>query len=104
MESTCRGEPVTQRMMPHVVEGLQREGEAVDLWPYLPRITCPTLILYGTQPGARLPLEGVERYLQTLPDARVMRFEDSDHRLWWPDFGRYVVTIGGFLERLDLSK
>ena len=101
MESTCRGVPVTERMMPYVLEGLQREGADVPLWDYLPRLTCPVLILRGGQPGSLLSTRATERYLDLLPDARVVRFEDTGHRLWEPDFGRYVVTLGGFLQRID---
>jgi pimeloyl-ACP methyl ester carboxylesterase len=101
LNATCRGMLVSERMIRHVVEGLQREGAQVSLWEALDLITCPALIMYGARRGARLPLAEVERYLQLLPDARVVRFEESGHRLWEPDLGHYVVTIGGFLQRLD---
>ncbi len=104
LESTCRGIPVSERLMPHVAEGLQREAEDIPLWDYLPGITCPVLILRGGQPGSRLSVEATERYLELLPDARVVRLEDSGHALWEPDYGLYVVTIGGFLERLDAER
>lgn len=99
--SACRGMQVSERMMRHVVEGLQRDGQDVPLWEALDLIRCPALIMYGARQGARLALPEVERYLQLLPDARVVRFEDSGHRLWEPDLGRYIVAIGQFLQRLD---
>ncbi len=101
LRSTCRGTPVSERLMPHVVESLQREGEDIRLWDALPGLTCPVLIMYGAGPGSRLPLAGVQRYLERLPDARTARFENSGHRLWEPDFGQYVLTIAAFLARLD---
>jgi pimeloyl-ACP methyl ester carboxylesterase len=104
MNSESRGIPVSQKMMPHVVEGMQRDSEEIPLWDVLPELACPTLIMYGGQPGARLALEDVQRYLELLPNARVLRFEESDHRLWLPDYGRFIVGIGGFLTRLDSSR
>ncbi|NPV68401.1 MAG: alpha/beta fold hydrolase [Anaerolineae bacterium] len=99
--STWRNLPVSERMMCHVVEGLQREAEEVSLWEALPGITCPALILYGGQPGAGLALPEVERYLQLLPDARVWRLPESGGCLWEPDYAQAVLAIGAFLHRLD---
>ncbi|GAB4574344.1 MAG: hypothetical protein Kow0077_20420 [Anaerolineae bacterium] len=101
LAAECRGMPVSERLMRHVAEGLQRDGREVPLWEALPLIRCPALIMVGGQPGARLTLRDVERYLQMLPDARIARFEESDHRLWEPDLGLYIVTVGNFLQRLD---
>lgn len=101
LDSTWRGMPVSERLMRHVAEGLQRDGTAVALWEVLDMITCPTLIMYGGGPGARLTVADVERYLELLPDARTVRFEDSGPALWEPDLGRFIVTIGSFLQRLD---
>ena len=101
LKSTSRGEQVSQKIMPHVAEALQREGESIDLSPYLGAVRCPVLVMYGGQPDARLKLPDVERYLELLPDARSARFTESSHALWEPDYGRYVLTIARFLERLD---
>lgn len=103
-ETTCRGIPVSQRLMPHVLAGLQQDGAEVALWDALPAIACPVLILRGGKRGSRLPLDAVEMYLHRLPNARVVRLEESGHALWEPDFGQYVVSIGDFLERLDSAK
>jgi len=101
LASTWRSLPVSERMMRHVAEGLQREAEEIALWEALPAITCPALILYGGQPGAGLALPDVERYLTLLPDARVRRFPESGSCLWEPDYGQVVLAIGAFLRRLD---
>ena len=53
LESVWRGVPVSERLMPFVAEGIQREGEDIPLWDLLPAIACPTLIMYGGMPGAR---------------------------------------------------
>jgi pimeloyl-ACP methyl ester carboxylesterase len=104
LESVWRGVPVSERLMPFVAEGIQREGEDIPLWDLLPAIACPTLIMYGGMPGARLSLPDVERYLQALPNARALRFTESDHRLWLPDPGRYLVAVGDFLARVDQAQ
>ncbi len=104
LASTWRSLPVSERMMRHVAEGLQREAEAISLWEALPAISCPTLILYGGQPGAGLTLPDVERYLTLLPDARVRRLPESSGCLWEPDYGQAVLAIGAFLRRLDTGE
>ncbi len=103
LDTTWRGAPVSQRLMRHVAEGLQRDGRAVALWEVLDMIPCPTLIMYGAGPGARLSLGEVERYLELLPNARTVRFETSGHALWEPDLGRFIITIGNFLQQLDTA-
>jgi len=99
--STSRGAPVSEKLMRHVVQGLQRESDDIPLWDLLPRITCPVLILRGGAKGSLLPVEAAEMYLERLTNARVVRFEDSGHILWEPDFGHFVLTLAEFLTRLD---
>ena len=99
--SRSRGVPVAQKVSPHVIEGLQREADAISLWEALPGIPCPVLILRGGQPGTRLSLEDAQAYVEALPDARVVRLEDSGHALWKPDLGRFVLALAAFLDRLD---
>ena len=101
LASTSRGVPVSEKLMRHVVLGIQRESDDIPLWDLLPGITCPVLILRGGAKGSLLPVEAVQKYLERLPDARVIRFEDSGHALWEPDYGRFVLTLAQFLTRLD---
>ncbi len=99
--STSRGAPVSEKLMRHVAQGLQRESDDIPLWDLLPQITCPALILRGGSKGSLLPVEAAGMYLERLPDARVVRFEDSGHSLWEPDYGHFVLTLAEFLGRLD---
>jgi pimeloyl-ACP methyl ester carboxylesterase len=101
LAASTRGVPVSEKLMRHVVLGIQRESDDVSLWDLLPRITCPVLILRGGAKGSLLPVEAVQMYMERLPDARVIRFEDSGHALWEPDYGRFVLTLAQFLTRLD---
>ena len=55
LASTSRGVPVSEKLMRHVVLGIQRESDDIPLWDLLPGITCPVLILRG---GQRLPAAG----------------------------------------------
>lgn len=101
LSSTSRGAPVSEKLMRHVAQGLQRESDDLPLWDLLPGITCPALILRGGKQGSLLPLEAAGMYLERLPDARMVRFEDSGHSLWEPDYGFFVLTLAEFLGRLD---
>lgn len=86
---------------PHAIEQLQRESADVSLWEKLSSITCPTLIVRGGQAGAVLRPEDAARYLELLPNAHLVVFEDAGHELWRPDYERFMRVAEGFLEGLD---
>jgi pimeloyl-ACP methyl ester carboxylesterase len=89
------------RVKPHAVHALRHESSEVLLWNDLSRITCPVLILSGGQPDALLTPETCAKYQRYLSNAEVVVFDDSGHRLWMPDYERFIKTIQAFLVKLD---
>jgi pimeloyl-ACP methyl ester carboxylesterase len=84
-----------------VVKALQKESREVQLWDRLGTIKCPTLIMRGGGPEALLKPEETDMYLQYLPHAEVVVFQESGHELWRPDYEKYIGVIHEFLSRLE---
>ncbi|MEM9023611.1 MAG: alpha/beta hydrolase, partial [Bacteroidota bacterium] len=51
--------------------------EQIDLYPRLPAITCPALVVHGAADA--VPLAAVERIAQTIPDSQLEVFSESGH-------------------------
>ena len=79
------------------VLGLQHDSAAISLWESLAELTCPLLVLRGGKASSRLPLEMVDEYHRWAPEAQIVTFADSGHRLWVPDMQRFVQTINEFI-------
>jgi pimeloyl-ACP methyl ester carboxylesterase len=92
-----RSAPVNQQ----VVRAIQRESREIPLWDELHRITCPVLIMRGSQEGAILTMRETEEYVKRLRDVTVTVFEGSGHVLWEPDRTAYAAVIKQFLEKID---
>ncbi len=88
-------------VIPQAVMGLQRESREVILWDRLDSVECPVLVIRGVKDGSLLTAEAAEEYRKHLSGVVVVQFEDSDHDLSKPSFGRYIDTLRDFLERLD---
>lgn len=84
--------------------GVQHESEEIPLWERLAELNCPMLVLRGGKETSRLKPEAAEKYLQYAPHAQLIVFEESGHRLWQPDFERFMKTLKTFLGMLDLMK
>lgn len=59
---------------------MMREGrrDPIDLWEPLGRISCPTLLVRGTESDILSP-ETAKKMLQTLPDGRLVEVERAAH-------------------------
>lgn len=84
----------------HAVQASYRESHEVLLWDELQHITCPVLILRAGLEGGMLSPEDAARYEAHLPNAQVIMFENSSHRLWQPDADRYFQTILEFFDQI----
>lgn len=84
--------------------GIQQESEAVDLWPRLGELRCPLLVLRGGKESSRLDAESAQKYQIYAPAAEVQVFEDAGHRLWVPDFDRFIGAVRAFAEKLDAAQ
>ena len=84
--------------------GVQHESAEIPLWEQLTEITCPMLVLRGGKSTSRLKPEVAEKYLEYAPHAQLIVFEEAGHRLWQPDFERFMKTLKVFLSMLDYMK
>jgi pimeloyl-ACP methyl ester carboxylesterase len=80
------------------VLGLQHESAEISLWDSLIALECPLLVLRGGKSSSRLPEELADQYRRFAPDAHIVVFPESGHRLWVPDMQRFVHTIHRFIE------
>ena len=79
------------------VLGLQHDSVEISLWESLAELECPLMVLRGGKASSRLPLEMIDEYRRWSPEACIVTFEDSGHRLWVPDMQRFVQTIDEFI-------
>lgn len=70
-----------------------------DIWKYVPIISVPTLIMYGTESTTFLP-SVVRRFKDRLPGVTMMPFENAGHYLPMENPGKCADAISGFLNGL----
>lgn len=86
------------------VLGIQHESVQISFWERLSELTCPILILRGNKASSLLKPELVEKYMQYAPQSKILVFEDSGHRLWHPNFNRFVTALRFFIEECTMPK
>jgi pimeloyl-ACP methyl ester carboxylesterase len=86
-----------------VALGVQHDSEAISLWERLLEIQCPIMVMRGGKETSKLKPEIAQRYLEFAPQAELVTFEDSGHRLWVPNFDRFITTLNRFLRRVDAT-
>ena len=67
-----------------------------DLWPNLPKITCPTLIVRGAQTDT-LSLAVAERMVEELPDGQLAHIENAGHMVFEDNPADFNRTLADFL-------
>ena len=86
------------KMPMFAILGLQHDSAEISLWESLGELTCPILVLRGGRPSTRLPEELADQYRRWAPNAQIVVFRESGHRLWVPDMKRFVKTIEAFIQ------
>lgn len=69
----------------------------VDTTKDLPRITAPTLILWGDQDGL-FPRSDQETLLRQIPQATLLVYEQTGHNLQWEQPERFVADFEQFMQ------
>ena len=95
-----RGKTALERMERRALEGIQKESQEKVFWPDLHKITCPVLIIQGGKEGAILTKDISEQYMQSLDNAQLVVFEESDHNIFEPNIRRFIDEINQFMMRL----
>ena len=69
---------------------------AEDLWPMLPNISCPTMIVRGKQTDL-LPAEVAQQMVATLPDASLMEIDQAGHMVFEDNPEDFIAAVKGWL-------
>ena len=68
-----------------------------DLSESLPKIQCPTLLVWGTLDDAT-PLWMGQKMEQLIPDAGLVLFENDDHYAYWHQIDRFHTIVDAFVK------
>jgi pimeloyl-ACP methyl ester carboxylesterase len=91
LQTTWRGQQVSERISRDRLERIQREAREVELWGSLATLSLPRVaVLAGTHP-ADILAEVTRRFEET--GTNVIVFADSDHALWEPDLSRFLSVL-----------
>ena len=69
---------------------------AEDLWPLLPSIGCPTLIIRGAETDL-LPREVADRMVATIPTAEVVEISRAGHMVFEDNPEEFIPAVKGWL-------
>ena len=69
---------------------------SADLWPSLPKITCPTLIVRGAETDLLTP-EVAQRMLDTLPNAQLVEIPRAGHMVFEDNPDDFILAVRRFL-------
>jgi pimeloyl-ACP methyl ester carboxylesterase len=69
---------------------------AEDLWPLLPHITCPTLIVRGKETDILSP-EVAQKMTEAIPDVRLVEVERAGHMVFEDNPEDFIATVEGWL-------
>ena len=69
---------------------------AVDLWPALPRIACPTLVVRGTETDLLTP-ETARQMVDTLPQGELVEIPRAGHMVFEDNPDDFIAAVKGWL-------
>jgi pimeloyl-ACP methyl ester carboxylesterase len=69
---------------------------SIDLWPALPKIACPTLIVRGGETDL-LGADVARQMVETIPDARLVEVPQAGHMVFEDNPGGFIAAVRGFL-------
>jgi len=81
------------------IRSARRRGDpiaALDLWPVLPKIACPTLVVRATETDV-LDLDVAHRMIENLPDGRLVEIERAEHMVFEDNPEDFIAAVRGFL-------
>ena len=77
----------------------RRRGDPIvplDLWPALPKIACPTLVVRATETDV-LDLDVALRMIENLPDGRLVEIERAEHMVFEDNPEDFIAAVRSFL-------
>jgi N-formylmaleamate deformylase len=85
--ATCSKEAVSETYRNFLME---------DIFAELPRITCPSLLLYAGEGNTVMDSDAAE-IAASIPNARTIKLEGVGHMMPWFDLDLFLSAIEGFL-------
>ena len=73
---------------------------AEDLWPSVPRVTCPVLLLRGKESLVFMP-RTAERMRREMPDCRFVEIERAGHTLFGDNPAAFEKAVRDFLKDME---
>jgi esterase len=70
---------------------------AEDLWPLLPNISCPTLIVRGKETDVLSP-EAAQRMTQTIPNVKLVEVQRAGHMVFEDNPQDFISALKGWLK------
>ena len=67
-----------------------------DLWPELPKITCPVLVVRGMETDT-LSIDVAHRMLDTMPHAQLVEIPRAGHMVFEDNPEDFISTVRSFL-------
>jgi pimeloyl-ACP methyl ester carboxylesterase len=81
------------------IRAARRRGDpivALDLWPALAKIACPTLVVRATETDV-LDLDVAKRMIETLPDGRLVEIARAEHMVFEDNPEDFIAAVRDFL-------
>ena len=73
----------------------RRRGDPIaplDLWPALPKISCPTLVVRATETDI-LDLDVAQKMIETLPDGQLVEIDRAEHMVFEDNPNDFIAAI-----------
>ena len=109
LEQSWRAMPIKERFpKPWVLERIEQESTAVNLWENLMGINFPVCLFIGggnfSDPiliPSKITEEHIKKYKLYIPDIKIIEFENSGHdlRLW--EYEKFTSEIKNFLDEVN---
>jgi pimeloyl-ACP methyl ester carboxylesterase len=96
-----RGKELNERMTTNSLKALQNESRQVLFWDELTSIKFPVLIIRGGRQGAALSKEDGDRYIEMIPNSKLVLFDESNHNIFEPSLEKFIITIKDFFETVE---
>ena len=85
----------------HMVRGIQKESQQIDLYEELAVIKLPVLVIRGTLKDVMLKDDDLQRYKESLQQIEVTEIEGAGHEYWESSKGSFLKSTNAFLRKLD---
>ncbi|HEY3941070.1 MAG TPA: alpha/beta hydrolase [Acidimicrobiales bacterium] len=98
-----RGKPVPERVQRHVLDGIQQDAVARDLWDDVAALRIPVLVAHGTVAGSIVDTGALDRFAEAISEVEFAPIPGAGHDLFRPDRLAYPRAVEQFVARVEHS-